>query len=142
MEQKDFLLWEIEKIGTLLRMILNSFTGKNENITISNKCQFEKTKELLFNEIDFDFEKFLSFDISSSKDYILQFNGINTDNLELLAEIILQFSINEKSEKRKTYLEKALQIYELCNLTDKTFSFERESNITKIKKLLITPIEN
>ncbi|OFX34498.1 MAG: hypothetical protein A2X08_10335 [Bacteroidetes bacterium GWA2_32_17] len=142
MEQKDFLLREIEKIGTLLRMILNSFTGKNENITISNKCQFEKTKELLFNEIDFDFEKFLSFDISSSKDYILQFNGINTDNLELLAEIILQFSINEKSEKRKTYLEKALQIYELCNLTDKTFSFERESNITKIKKLLITPIEN
>ena len=106
MEQKDFLLREIEKIGTLLRMILNSFTGKNENITISNKCQFEKTKELLFNEIDFDFEKFLSFDISSSKDYILQFNGINTDNLELLAEIILQFSINEKSEKRNTAVKK------------------------------------
>ena len=134
MEQKDYLLREIEKIGMVLRAILNSLIGKKEEIEIN--INFEKTNEQLINEIGFDLEKFLSLDLSSSKDYLSNFNGINTTNLVLIAEIISQFGINEQTENKKIYLEKALQIYELCNLTDKTFSFERESKINKIRNIL------
>ena len=34
------------------------------------------------------------------------------------------------------YLEKAMIIYELCKLEDKTYSFERERKIEEIKQML------
>jgi len=58
MEQKDYFLREIEKIGLVLRTILSSFIGKNDNFAITIKNDFEKTNEQLFNEIGFDLNIF------------------------------------------------------------------------------------
>lgn len=136
MEQKDFFLKEIEKIGLVLRAILNNFLGKSENLSTTIKSGLEVTNEQLFDEIGFDLKQFLMKDELTSKKYIASFKGINSINLELLADIIFQMSINKQTTDKGIFLKKALFLYELCNKTDKTFSFERENKIKIIKNAL------
>ena len=136
MEQKDYLMREIEKIGMLLRSILGSLINKKENFSIEIQNPFAQTKELLFNEINFHLDKFLTLDESDTKEYLFKFNGINSANLELLAEILFQFGTSEQSDNKRIYLEKALQLYEMCNNADKTFSTPRENRISEIKNVL------
>jgi len=44
--------------------------------------------------------------------------------------------MSTESAGAKEYLQRALQLYELCNSSDKTFSFDRESKISGIKNAL------
>jgi hypothetical protein len=130
------LLREIEKIAIMLRYILGKLTGNKENSAISVERQFEETNELLFKEINFDLDSFLKQNESDSKEYISHLKGNSSENLELLADVIYHLGLNAKREYRIVYLEKALQVYEFCNLTDKTYSLDREARINKIKLLI------
>jgi len=136
MEQEDYLVREIEKIGMLLRGILNSLMHRNENLAITVVNPFEETKEMLRDEINFELDKFVSLDESSAKEYLLQFSGMNIVNLELMADVLFQCRIITPSENSRSLLEKALQLYELCNTEDKTFSRSREDKMNEIKKAL------
>lgn len=136
MEQKDFILREIEKIGLLLRGILGKLMGRSENLSITIPYGFEFTNELLLDEIGFDLKYFLSLDELSIYNYLIQFKGLNLDNLELMAEMILLLSENEKPDNKEMFLKRALQLYDLCEKTDKTYSFDREAKINLIKNAL------
>jgi hypothetical protein len=135
MEQKDYLMREIEKIGVVLRSILGGLINKKEYLSIEIQAPFAQTKELLINEINFDIGKFVTFDEKAAREYLSGFNGMNPANLELLAEILFQYGISGQSDSQNNFLEKALQIYALCNDTDKTYSGPRENNIKKIKNM-------
>ena len=91
---------------------------------------------MLLNGANFDLDIFLDLNIEKSNEYIANFSGFNIENIELLAESIAQIAFNDKSENSKKYLEKALQLYDLCNLKSKTYSFEREMNIKTLKNAL------
>ena len=132
MEQKDYLMREIEKIAILLRAILGGLINKKEDFSLTIENHFEKTKELLLNETGFDLDKFLTMDEASSSIYLRQFKGINPGNIELLAEVMAQFGRNEQSDNKRLFSEKALQLYRLCDRTDKTFSFDRKKKIEEI----------
>lgn len=54
----------------------------------------------------------------------------------MLADCISEIGFNNKMKKKNEYLEKALQLYELCGLESKTYSIEREKNKMKIKNAL------
>lgn len=135
MEQKDYLLREIEKIGTVMRAILNRFTGNTENLAITVENRFEQTKEQLFDETGLDLDEFLKLDMSETKEFISHFKGINIVNLELLAEILFHLGMENKSGNENTILSKALILFELCNEIDKTYSTERENKINLIKSI-------
>ncbi len=136
MEQKDYLLREIEKISLLLKMIFNKIAGKEKSYALTVENQFEEAKGLLFHEIGFDIDIFLSIEKSETEHYISKFNGINGSNIELLADILKVMGMKTDSAKTKEYLERALKLYELCNSLDKTFSFDRERKIIEIKNVL------
>lgn len=136
MEQRDYLLREIEKIGLILRAILGTLFNKTENLAIGIENPFEQTKELLIYEIGFDLDTFLTLDEPATKEYLSGFDGFNPSNLELLAEILYNSGLSGKAENNKIYLEKALQLYEMCSNIDKTYSGPRESRITEIKSML------
>ena len=133
MEQKDYLLREVEKIGLLLKMIFNKLTSKGENYAITIENQFEEAKELLLKEIGFDTDLLLSLNKTEIQDYISKFNGMRGSNIELLADVLKEMGMKTKGEKSKIYLDKALKLYELCNSLDKTFSLDRENKISEIK---------
>ena len=135
MEQKDYLLREIEKIGAVLRAILNRFTGITENLAISVENRFEQTKEQLLNETGLDLDEFLKLEHSETKEFIRHFKGFNIVNLEMLAEILFLSGLKNETDSDKGLLAKALLLYELCNETDKTYATERENKIRMIKSL-------
>jgi len=133
MEQKDYLLREIEKIGVIINAIRQKIFGGNDNLAITIEKQFEEAKELLLNESYFDLDRFLALNIEESNGYICSFQGFNIENVELLADYFSQMGFNDTTESSKMYLEKALQLYDLCNLQSRTFSFERETKISAIR---------
>ena len=129
MEQKDYLMREVEKIGLIMSAIGQKIFGGKGNTAITLEEQIKDAKDMLFNGADFDIDKFLNSTIQDSNKYISGFVGFNNENIELLANYLFQIGLSNKSDNSKKYLEKALQLFELCNLQDKTYSFERESNI-------------
>ena len=136
MGQEDYLLREIEKITLMLRLILSKLTGNKDNQAITIEKQFEETSELLLAELNFDLEKFLKLNESDSAEYISHFKGNNPANLELLAEIISQLGFNEDHAHERVCLQKAVQLYEFCNIISKTYSVERENKISFLRKFL------
>jgi hypothetical protein len=136
MGQEDYLLREIDKLGVVMRAILNRLSGGKENFAIALENQFEETKEMLLNEINFDLDKLLKLNDSEMKEYISVFKGFTYGNLELLAEITAQSGFKGKPEEKRIRLEKALLLFEICEQSDKTFSIERENRITLIKDAL------
>ena len=136
MQQKDYLLREIEKIGLLLKMIFNKIAGKKENYALTVENQFEEEKELLLHETGFNIDVFLLIEESGIEHYISKFDGIRGSNIELLADILKAMGDKTDSAKTKEYLKRALRLYELCNSIDKTFSFDRERKISEINSAL------
>jgi hypothetical protein len=136
MEQKDYLMREIEKIGAMMRAILSRLLKIKDDVSITSNMYFKQTNELMNNEIRFDLEKFLTLDREASLDYIEEFIGFSSENIGLLAEVLYQFGINEQSYKNRLFLEKAIQLYEFCSYFDKTFSIARENRISEIRSLL------
>lgn len=136
MEQKDYLLREIEKIGTVLRAILKRLLidKGNDSITVNN--QTEALKELLLNEVNLNLDNIIDLENAELEKQFSLSKGYNTANIELLANVIAQVGLNMKMPAREKYLEKALYLYNFCNSMDKTFSIERENNIRTIKEEL------
>lgn len=133
MEQKDFILREIEKISQIFSFIKQKlFSSKIDSEIISEN----EINEILLNELNFDFEKFLQLDYESSNDYLNCFDGFSIENIENLAELFLQIGATNSTEQSKKYIEKSLQLYQLVIFKSKTYSFEREVKIQNIKDAL------
>jgi hypothetical protein len=136
MEQKDYFLREIEKIGIVLKMIFAKLAGSKENFAITIENHLNETKRMLLNETGFDLDVFLSLNDSEIEAYLSKFHGMNGANIELLADILQSMGMKAEAALSKEYLKKALKLYELCNSLDKTFSFERENKINEIRNIL------
>ena len=136
MEQKDYILREIEKIGAILRAIINRLMGSLDGSTIQIEKQFEETKDMLANEMDFDLNKYMEQNESESKDYLSNFKGINLENIELLADMLMQMGLKSKSIQKENFLKKSMQLYNYCKMMDKTYIHARESKINQIYKEL------
>ncbi len=136
MEQKDYLLREIEKIGLIIRHIWQKLFGGNENTSLTVEKKMNDVSEMLLNETGFDLNKFMLLNTQESNDYIVDFKGFSVENIELLADLMTQICFQRNSSDSKIYLEKALQLYELCNLKSSTYSLTRENKIDALKEAI------
>jgi hypothetical protein len=91
---------------------------------------------MLMKESDFNLTIFLSLNMMESEEYLGNFKEFNDENTELLADCIYDICMTDNPCNSKVYLEKALQLYELCNTKSKTYSLQRQSRITAINNLL------
>ena len=138
MVQRDFILREIEKIGTIIHAFRQKVFGGNGNLAITLENQIENSKGVLLNEMNFDLDKFLALKNEGVIEYISCFEGFNVENIELLGDSLFQIGFDVNCDSSEMYLEKSLQLYELCNLKSKSYSFERDANIKAIKNVLYT----
>jgi len=136
MVQRDFVLREIEKIGAIIYAFRQKVFGGSGNLAITLENQIENSKRMLLNEMNFDFDKFLNLSSEGVIEYISCFDGFNVENIEFLADSLFQIGFDVNCDSSKMYLEKSLQLYELCNLKSKSYSFERDANIKAIKNVL------
>jgi len=136
MEQEDYILREIEKIGLIMSAIRQKIFGGKENLAITIEHQIDNAKGELLKGANFDLDKFLDLNIEEGDKYILSLEGFNVENIEILADCFSEIGFRDNCNNSKKYLEKALQLYYLCNLESKTYSFERETNINAINNAL------
>ena len=138
MEQRDYLLREIEKIGAIMSAIRQKLFDGKGNLAITLEQQVNDTKGMLLDKMNFDLDNFLELNVEDTNEYLKNIEGFSVENIEILAEIISEIGFDNKCDNSQKYLEKALQLYELCGFKSKTFSFEREANINAIKNVLAT----
>ena len=136
MERRDYLLREIEKIGVLMRALRQKlFGGEKENFSVTPEGRIANLKEMLLSDTNLDLEKLLSLDQKKTQAYLSELSGFNVSNIELLAETLAEIGFEHQSAP---FLAKALQLFEICNQLDRTWSPERESNIRKTNDALTT----
>jgi len=135
MEQKNYILREVEKLGLLLQVIINESTGNRLGVDVTGYDKIAEAKNNLRSETDFD--KLISLKNSEIEEYINSFDGFSYQNIELVGDILKIIGTNIYTQLSELLLEKALQLYERCNTIDSTFSFEREREIGEIRQLQI-----
>lgn len=133
MQHEDYLIREIEKFGLITSAVRNMLFGGKENLAITIEDKMEEAKGILLNNVNFDLDMLLTLNDEETIEYLFHFEGLNIANIESLAEVISEMGFNIQSENSKRYLEKALQLYQFCNVKDNTYSIEREVNITAIQ---------
>ena len=136
MEQEDYILREIEKIGRMLMMLLGKLIPSRKSESVKTERLVKEAESQLLDEAGFDLEHFIMLDEKEKESYIDNYHGFNCANIELLADVLAAMA--EKGEKPRygQYLESALQLYHICNLLDHTYSFDREGKISQINLLL------
>jgi hypothetical protein len=150
MEQRDYLLREIEKIGTVIRAIRQKLFGGTDEPAVTVENQSEVLSEMLLNEAFIDLDELLAMDAARTDEYLAGHQGFNIENIELLARTLTDIGMPDGLQDRSpsgigmtsvptasfALLEKALQLYTICNLRDRTFSFEREAAISHLREKL------
>lgn len=150
MEQRDYLLREIEKIGAIIMAIRQRLFGGTDEPAISVENQADALKEMLLDEAYLELDEILAMDAASTDEYLAGREGFNVANIELLARTLSEIGMtqsppgsspagNEPSSFNPAsfaLLDKALQLYEICNRRDRTYSFEREAAISRIREIL------
>ncbi len=152
MEQRDYLLREIEKIGAIIMAIRGKLFGGTDEPAISVENQAEALRELLLDEAYLDLDEILAMDAAATDEYLAGREGFNVANIELLARTLTDIGMTAAPPDSTpagyepdlftpasfALLEKALQLYEICNRRDRTYSFEREAAISQIREKLRT----
>ncbi len=138
MQQEDYILREIEKIGTIFHVIRLKLFGGSDNLSITIEKQVDVMSEML-KEINFDFDKFIALNEKETENYLKKFEGFNLDNIEKFADCLYDMGSNGINKLSEKYLIKALELFQMLNVTSETYSFEREKKILQIKRYLDFP---
>jgi len=136
MEQRDYLLREIEKVGAIIRAIRQKLFGGTDEPALSVGNQAEALKEMMLSETFIDLDEILAMGVEETDEYLAGLKGFNVENIELLARTLADIGMTSGPAVSYPLLEKALQLYGICNLRDRTFSFEREAAISQLKEAL------
>jgi hypothetical protein len=133
MEQKDFILREIEKISALLLAIIGKF------IPSKSIEEQQQTEKLISDQLEEQYGKDLNYVLKlKEKDFETEFTrnkGFTIENIELLADLLYTLG-NDNFEIKINYLTKSVELYKYIDTTSKTFSFERLEKIRTIKDIL------
>ena len=133
MEQKDFILRQIQQFSILIKSLYDKLFKEN-NLSDSEKnelfkIEFEKIFEIKFEKIE-NYSK-------NEFDNFLNERSINKSAKLVLAEILHHLSQNSNSNYKNKLLEKSLFIYEnIISENPKEYSINEQNMIRLIKEKL------
>jgi len=134
MEQRDYILREIEKISVMLLAMLGKFKR------IKSRKQFEQERSMIDNELkeagQLSIDKLLSFTEEEIISYIVKNKGFDPGNTELLADLLVVFAKNLPENESHNLIKKAVLILEHIDNKTRTFSMERSLKINRLKEKL------
>ncbi|MBN1388317.1 MAG: hypothetical protein JW965_07715 [Bacteroidales bacterium] len=134
MEQRDYILREIEKISVMLLGMLGKYKR------IMSEKQFEQERAMIDNELkeagELSIDKLLSFTEEEIISFIDQNKGFDQGNMELLADLLIAFAKNLHENESINLIKKAVLILEHIDSKTKTFSLERSLKINCLKEKL------
>ena len=133
MEERDYLKRQLDQFGRVLGMLIARLLktnpeGQMESQAFVNQALNEELQLDIPKIIDIE-SKYLLFTLTNEK-------NLSNENLEKLAYLFLLLTEDEDNlseSERKNLLQKSLIIYEYLQAASDTFSFERHTNIERIK---------
>jgi len=134
MEQRDYILREIEKISVMLLAMLGKFRR------IKSKKQFEQERAMIDSELEeageLSIDKLILFSEEEILSFINKNKGFDHRNMELLAELLITFARNLPENESRNLNQKALLILEYIDRETRTFSMDRSLKISSLKEKL------
>ena len=123
MEQRDYFMRQVELFWQVLgKLLVKILEMKNSNEIV------ETANKTFCHELGLNSNELVNITIEN----LLKNEKINNANLEKIADI-LYFIFENSDTKEKTLLaKKCLEIYEYLNISEKTYSLERQQKISKL----------
>lgn len=137
MEQRDYLLRQIQLMTQAIVALIRRLTGLKEDGSTSEEEIQQATNEMLTEQFGMDLSDFLEIPLEEIADIIVNTKGIDASNIELFAEVIyLNAKACIQKEKKAQLFMIALEIYNYIDRESGTFSMERHAKINNINSQL------
>jgi len=134
MEQRDYILREIEKISVLILGLLGRLKRAPDNFL------FEQERESVSGEFEsavgMNINDVIASDIEDLPKLLSNEKGFDFRNMELLADLLEEFSSNMEAGEQKMAIEKAVFLLETVDKEGKEFSFDRQIKLNEFRAML------
>lgn len=133
LEQKDYILREIEKISALLLGLIGRLISVKEK-AFEDENEWVSIKKDFADQMLFDLDEIISTPVSGLEKLLTVEHGFDPANIELLADLIAKTATTFKFEP-EIRIKRAIELYELANRKSSTWSMERAEKIDHLKSL-------
>jgi hypothetical protein len=138
MEQKDYILREIEKIHVVLQSIMGQLTGGNTDIPPVSE-EFDQLNNQLVEDTRVNLKELLHTDSKHFDRVFKKEYGYNESNIELFADMLAEMAKKADGDMNNQLNQKALETYEYVDGRSNSFSFNRKSKIDTLKRNMENP---
>ncbi|MGM0497760.1 MAG: hypothetical protein ACQESM_09750 [Bacteroidota bacterium] len=135
MEQRDYILREIEKIRIVLQALYNKLTGGNTDNPPINEA-FEEVNKLFITDTRVDLNTLLKSDSNQFDNIFKKENGYDEANIEQFADILAEMAKKAEGNLKEQLNQKALETYEYVDALSNSFSFGRKMKMDALKEEL------
>jgi hypothetical protein len=135
MEQKDYLMRQIEQAGMVLRKLFLLMSGRNDDeVADENRTDFYSE---LMDFLQLNASDITELDEKEILEHIKALPGFNVSNFELLADVFVLFARDETlvREQRNKFAVIAGALYELADRQSRTFDQSRKDKMNHLKFL-------
>jgi len=138
MEQRDYLMRQIEQAGRALAKVMADLTGlKNQGKVHEG---IEQAEQSLQDELDLSIEKMTGIPLDQFIHTLKEKEHMFAENFEQTADLLVEIAEGYRQqgslEKSRALYQRALVLYEYVEEAGSSFSFNRHSRMQKIKELL------
>lgn len=139
MEQRDYFMREIEKLGSVLVALISRFAGKEE--PMSNASLLSDTKLALSELLSMDYELVLHCDPNEISALIQSHKGLDVENLIKLADLFVvlgehSMTINDHKAEAENLFERAYLFYENAQKNRSSYSLPLADKMERLKQRL------
>ncbi len=138
MEQRDYLMRQIEQLGEVLAVMLGRLLGIKQKGDAS--LGLEELRQIYKSELDLDVEELIKIPKEEIVESFLKKNKLMVQHLEKIAELLQVTGENLISYDRvkdgNNILGKSLYILEYLQTTSKVYSMNRVMKIENLKQML------
>jgi hypothetical protein len=135
MEQRDYLMRQIEMMTQFLLILIRRLTGMKKNG--HEEEQKAATDALLKEHLSTSLDEILQIPLNDIADFITKKKGIHQSNIDLFATVLVLNAKAETDENRKRQLLLlALELLQWADHSGGVFSLERHRQINEINALL------
>jgi hypothetical protein len=138
MEQRDYLMRQIEQFARVLGKVLFDLIGLKNKGKIGESIEI--TTRSLVSELDIDLDELVSIKRDELINTLIDKMGFNNRNLDILSEIFMQMGDNffktNNFHKGESFCQISLIIYEYLEKSDNVYSFDRKEKMKTLKTLL------
>ncbi len=136
MEQRDYILREIEKISILLLGILGKMVRNKEHPGGVHDNGPVAIGRLLKEEALLDLDQLLQLPPGRFQEVLTRNRGFDETNIELLADVLAEIYLAPEEELNRKVKEKALELYRYAGQMNRVFSLDRQAKINRLEQEL------